>query len=70
VLVDLNICDWNLSFLSSQLIQDSSESSFLCDPLIVGSYEPDPGHVTVPGIGVSFEDCEAVWSVETKVNQN
>jgi hypothetical protein len=23
----------------------------------------DPGHVTVPGSGVFFEDCGAVWSV-------
>ena len=22
----------------------------------------DPGHITVPGSGVSFEECGAVWS--------
>jgi hypothetical protein len=41
VLAALNISDWSLSFLKSWLIQDSSESSFLCDPLIVGSCEPE-----------------------------
>jgi hypothetical protein len=30
------------------------------------SWDPvvkDPGHLTVPGSGVSFEDSRAVWSV-------
>ena len=30
------------------------------DPVVK---DPDPGHVTVPGRGVSFEEREAVWSV-------
>ena len=41
MLAALNISDWNLSFLYSQLSQNSSESSFLWDPGILGSWDPE-----------------------------
>jgi hypothetical protein len=40
VLPALNVSDWSLSFLCSWLCQKSSESSFLCDPAILGSCDP------------------------------
>jgi hypothetical protein len=41
VLPSLVISDWIFSFLNSQLIQNSSESSFLCNPVIPGSCDPE-----------------------------
>ena len=41
VLADLNISDWTPSFLCSWLIQNYSESRFLCDPVILVSCEPE-----------------------------
>ena len=41
VLPALDISDWSLSFLWSWLCQNSSESSCLCDPVILGSCDPE-----------------------------
>jgi hypothetical protein len=41
VLPALAISDWSLSFLWSWLYQNSSEFSCLCDPVILGSWDPE-----------------------------
>jgi hypothetical protein len=65
------LCLWapvNLRFWICESSWQSSSSATLkywCDQalFILGSCCQDPGHVTVPGGGVSFEELGDVWSV-------
>jgi hypothetical protein len=72
VLPALAVSYWSLSLLLSWLCQNSSKSSCVCDPVILGSYVPEilvcqsPGIQTPSGILKFWCDQapEILWSCE------